>query len=65
MGEGNEQNHPGYKNGNRKNKEITKGNKTGDRKPREETMSHRCKHHQQNTIDRRENLRKRRYHRKH
>jgi DNA anti-recombination protein RmuC len=28
-------------------------------------MSHRCKHHQQNTRDRRENLRCRRYHRKH
>jgi hypothetical protein len=27
--------------------------------------SHRCKHHQQNTRDRRENVRCRRYHRKH
>jgi hypothetical protein len=40
-----------------KNKNRTKQNK--------EVRSHRCKHHQQNTRDRRENLRCRRYHRKH
>jgi hypothetical protein len=31
-GEGIEQNHPGFKNGNRNNKEITKGDNPGDRK---------------------------------
>jgi hypothetical protein len=46
-------------------KKITKGDNTGDIKPRKEIRSHRCKHHQQNTRDRRENLRCRRYHRKH
>jgi hypothetical protein len=35
------------------------------KKPREEIKSHRCKHHQQNSGARRENLRCRRYHRKH
>jgi hypothetical protein len=34
-------------------------------KPRKEIRSHRYKHHQQNTRDRSENLRCRRYHRKH
>jgi hypothetical protein len=57
--------HPGSKHGNRNNKEITKGDDSGVRKPRKEIRSHRCKHHQQNTRDRRENLRFRRYHRKH
>jgi hypothetical protein len=38
---------------------------TGDRNPRKEIRSHRCKLHQQNTRDRRENLKFRRYHRKH
>jgi hypothetical protein len=53
-------------NGNRNNKEITiKGENPGVRKPRKEISSHRCKHHQQNTRDRRQNLRCRRYHRKH
>uniref|UniRef100_A0A8C6G7V4 Uncharacterized protein n=1 Tax=Mus spicilegus TaxID=10103 RepID=A0A8C6G7V4_MUSSI len=33
-------------NGDRNNKEITKGDNTGDRKPRKEIRSHRCKHHQ-------------------
>jgi hypothetical protein len=56
---------PGSKNRNRKNKESTKGDKGGDRKPRKEIRSHRCKHHQQNTINRRKNLRCRRYYRKH
>jgi hypothetical protein len=37
----------------------------GDRKPRKEISSYRCKHHQQYTRGRRENLRCRRYHRKH
>jgi hypothetical protein len=36
-------------------KEITKGDNTGDRKPRKEVRSHRCKHHQQNTRDRKQN----------
>jgi hypothetical protein len=40
------------------------GDNPGDRKPREEFKSHRCKHPQQNTRDRRDNLRCRRYHRK-
>jgi hypothetical protein len=64
-GEGNEQNHPRSKNGNRNNKEVTKGDNPGVRKPRKEVRSHRCKHHQQNARDRRENIRGRRYHRKH
>jgi hypothetical protein len=46
-------------------KKITKGDNPEDRKPRKEIESHRCKHHQQNTGDRRENLRCRRYHKKH
>jgi hypothetical protein len=58
-------NHPGSKNGNRSNKDITKGENLRDGKPRKESGSHRCKHHQKNTRDRRENLRCRRYHRKH
>ena len=41
-------------------KKITKGDNPGDRNPRKEIRSHRCKHHQQNTRDRRENLRCRR-----
>jgi hypothetical protein len=52
-GEGNEQNHPGSKNGNRNKKEITKGDNPGDRKSRKEMRSHRFKHHQQNIRDRR------------
>ena len=64
-GEGIEQNHSGSKNRNRINEEITKGDNTGDIKPRKENSSHSCKHHQQNTRDKRENLRYRRYHRKH
>jgi hypothetical protein len=35
------------------------------RKPRKEIRSHRPKHHQQSTRNRRENLRGRRYHAKH
>jgi hypothetical protein len=42
------------KNGNINSKEITKGDSPGDRKPRKEIRSHRCKHHQENTRDRRE-----------
>jgi len=57
--------HPGFKTGNRNNKEITKGDNPGDRKPRKEIRSHRFKHYQQNTRDRRENLKGIRYHRKH
>jgi hypothetical protein len=65
IGEGNKQNHPRSKNGSRNNKEITKRDNPSVRKPRKEMRSHRCKHHQQNTRDRRENQRGRRYHRKH
>jgi len=43
----------------------TKGDNPGYRKPKEETRSLRYKHHQQNTRDRRENLRSRRFHRNH
>jgi hypothetical protein len=43
MGEGIEQNNPRSKNGNRNNKEITKGDNPGDWKSRKEIMSHRCK----------------------
>jgi hypothetical protein len=53
------------KNRNRNNKEITKGDHPGVRKPRKEIRSQKCKHHQQNTRNGRENLRCRRYHRKH
>jgi hypothetical protein len=63
-GKGNEQNHPRSKSGNRNKKEIMKRDNPGVRKPRKEIRSHRCKHHQQNARDRRENLRCRRYHRK-
>jgi hypothetical protein len=52
-----EQNHPGSKNGKRNDKEITKGTNPVDGKPRKENKSYRCKHHQQNTKARRENLR--------
>ena len=40
------------KNGNKNNKEITKGDNPGIRKPRKEIRSHRYKQHQQNTRDR-------------
>jgi len=63
-GEGIEQNHPGFKNRNRNNKESTKGDNLGHIKLRKETGSHRQKHQLQNTRDRRKNLRGRRYHRK-
>jgi hypothetical protein len=42
------------KNGSRNNKEITKGDNSRVRKPKKEIRSNRCKHHQQNTRDRRE-----------
>jgi hypothetical protein len=41
IGEGIEQSHPGSKNENRNNKEITKGDNSGDRKPGNEIRSHR------------------------
>jgi hypothetical protein len=53
------------KNETRNNKESTKGDNPRIRKPRKKIKSHRCKPHQQNTRDRRKNLRCRRYHRKH
>jgi hypothetical protein len=37
----------------------------GDRNPRKEIWNHRCEHQQQNTRDRRENHRYRRFHREH
>jgi hypothetical protein len=43
---------------------IIKNKKDANVKPREEVRSHRCKYHQQNTRDRRENLRCRRYSKK-
>jgi hypothetical protein len=53
-------NHPGSKNENRNNKKkITNGDNPGERKPsRKEIRSHRHKHHQQNTRDRKENQKK-------
>jgi hypothetical protein len=45
-------------------KKIIKGANPGDGKPRKENRSYRCKHHQQNTRDLRENFRKRRHHRR-
>ena len=59
-GEEIEKNHPVSKNGNTNNKEFTKGDNSGERKARKVIRSHRCKHHQQNTRDRRKNLRCRR-----
>jgi hypothetical protein len=46
-------------------KTIPKGDNSGDRNPRKENRNHRCEYQQQNTRDRRENLRCRRFHRKH
>ena len=63
--EGIELNHLESKNGNRNNKEITKRDNPRNRKPRKDIRSHRCKHQQKNTRDRRENIRDRRYHKKH
>ena len=64
-GERIEQNHSQSKNGSRNNTEITKEDNPGNRKSRKEDRSYRYKHHQKNTRDRRENIRCRRYHRKH
>ena len=58
-------NHPRPKKGSRNNKEKPKWDSSGDRKPRKEIMNHRWEHKQQNTRDRRENLRCRRFHREH
>jgi hypothetical protein len=60
-----ELNQPVSKNGNRNNKEITNRDNIEDKKPRKEIRSNRCRYYQQNTRDRRENLRCSRYHRKH
>jgi hypothetical protein len=62
---GKEQNHPGSKTGTRNYKEITKRENSGVRKPRKKVKNHRWNHYQQNTRDRRENLRCRRFHRGH
>jgi hypothetical protein len=48
----------------RKMKEITNGGNPGDEKPGKEIRNYSCKYHQQNTRDRRLNLRSRRYHRR-
>ena len=53
-GEGIEQNCLGSENGTRIIKENSKEDSPGDGKPRKENRSCRCKHHQQNTRDRRE-----------
>jgi hypothetical protein len=45
-------------------KKNTKGDNPRDGKPRKESRSDKCKHHQQNTRNRKENLRCRRYHRR-
>jgi hypothetical protein len=42
-------------------KKSQKGDNSGDRKPRKGLRSHRCKYHQQNTRNGRENLMCRRY----
>ena len=65
IGEGIKQNHPRSKNGSRNNREYKRRDNSGDRNPRKEIRSYRCKHHQVNTRDGRENLRCIRYHRKH
>jgi hypothetical protein len=44
---------------------MTSGDNFADRKPRKVIRSHRYKHHQQNTRNGRENVRLRRYYRKH
>jgi hypothetical protein len=63
-GEGIEQNHARSKTRSRNNKEVTKGDNSGDRKPRKVIRILRCKHHQENTRNGRENLRPRIYYRK-
>jgi hypothetical protein len=53
-GEGNEQNRARSKNGNRSNKKNHKGRQPiGVGNSRKEIRSHRCKHHQQNTREKR------------
>jgi hypothetical protein len=44
---------------------MTKGDNSGDREPRKEIRNQRCEDQQQNTSDRRETLRCRRYCREH
>jgi hypothetical protein len=56
---------PGSKNGSRNNKENPKGDNAGDRNPRKEIRNYRKEHQQQNIRDGRENLKCRRFHRKH
>jgi len=46
-------------------KEGTNGDNPGFRKSKEHTRRRTYKHHQENTRDRRENLRRRRFHRNH
>ena len=56
-----EQSGPRPKTRSRNNKENRNGGKPENGKPKKEVMSYRCKHQQQNTRNRRENLRCRRY----
>jgi hypothetical protein len=63
-GERIEQCGPRPKSGSKNNKENRNGSNHGNGKPRKEVRNYRCKHHQQNTRDRREHLRCRRYHRR-
>ena len=53
ISEGIEWGNPWSRNGSRNNKENQKGDYSGDGNPRKEIMSHRWKHHQQNTRDER------------
>ena len=53
------------KNRSRNNEENSREENSGDRNPRKEIRKHRCEHQQQNIRDGRENLRCRRFHRKH
>jgi hypothetical protein len=55
-GEETEQKFPRSKNRNQNNKEITNGGNYGDGKSRKEIRSYRCKHHEQNKRDEKEDL---------
>jgi hypothetical protein len=51
-GDGIEENHPGFKNGSRNNKENPTGHNSGDRNPRKEIRNHRYEHPQQEMEER-------------
>ena len=53
-------NDPRPKNGSTNNKENINGGKPGNGKPRKEVKNHKCKIHQLNTMNRKENIRCRR-----